>query len=69
MKTEEQWESALMTTDFMGKRHSGDNDRTGFNALLYITQITRINTSRNALKRKAGYKRKSTVVIPLKLGS
>jgi len=52
VKTKEQWESALMTTDFMGKRHSGDNDRTGFNALLYITQITRINTSRKALKEK-----------------
>ena len=50
MKTEKQLESALMTTDFMGKRYSGDNAKTGFNALLYIIQITRINTNKNALK-------------------
>lgn len=41
-----------MTTDFMGKRYSGDNARSGFNELPYITQITQINNSKNALKEK-----------------
>lgn len=41
-----------MTTDFMGKRYSEDNARTGFNALVYVTQIIRINSSKNALKEK-----------------
>lgn len=52
MKTKEKLENALMTTDFMGKRYSGDNARTRFNALPYITQITQINNSKNALKEK-----------------